>query len=139
MPDVMTQAQRSRCMSRIRSAETGPELRLRRALWAAGLRFRVRPKLPGKPDVIFKRAHLAVFVDGCFWHGCPIHGTRPKSNTSYWHPKIERNIARDREIEAKLTAMGWCVARYWEHEVADGLDRVVAEIAGLRAHLIDQR
>lgn len=115
-------------MSRIRSQKTKPELRLRKALWAAGHRFRVRSKLPGKPDVIFTRAKLAVFVDGCFWHGCPIHGRRPKSNQGYWHPKIDSNVARDVRVNDRLTELGWKVLRVWEHEIKSDIDSVVQQI-----------
>lgn len=128
MPDVMTPEQRSRCMSRIRSEKTGPEMRLRRALWARGVRYRIHRKLPGKPDLAFAGRRLAVFVDGCFWHGCPDHGTSPKSNQSYWGPKIERNRERDAKVSAALRAEGWTVLRFWEHEIESALDSVVNEI-----------
>lgn len=124
MADVMTPEQRSRCMSRIRSANTKPELALRRLLFASGMRFRTRLKLPGKPDVAFTRAKLAVFIDGCFWHGCPQHGTSPRSNTGYWNAKLQRNRERDTEVGTLLAADGWEVIRYWEHEIKDDLDRV---------------
>lgn len=128
MVDSMTPAQRSSCMSRIRSKDTKPEITLRRALFARGLRFRTSVRLRGKPDVVFTKARLAVFVDGCFWHGCPTHGTRPKSNTGYWNPKIETNMERDRTITAALKAEGWRVLRYWDHDIKDHLGKVVAEI-----------
>ncbi|MCB0867348.1 MAG: DNA mismatch endonuclease Vsr [Solirubrobacterales bacterium] len=69
-----------------------------------------------KPDVVFTRQKVAVFVDGCFWHGCPEHGTTPKANSDYWKPKLERNMARDREVDFGLTAAGWTVVRVWEHD-----------------------
>lgn len=108
---------RSEQMSRIRSRDTVPELLLRKAVWALGLRYRVCVRLPGRPDIVFPRQKLVVFVDGCFWHGCPLHYVRPKSNTSYWSPKIEANIARDRRQEAALEEEGWHVLRLWEHEI----------------------
>lgn len=132
MPDVMTPEQRSRCMSRIRSTKTGPEMRLRQALWARCLRYRLNRKLPGKPDLVFVGARLAVFVDGCFWHGCPVHGTSPKSNQSYWTPKIARNRERDAIVSATLQSTGWTVLRFWEHEIEDNLDGVVEAIAMAR-------
>lgn len=128
MTDLMTPIQRSRCMSRIRSANTKPELQLRRRLFALGLRFRTTLKLPGKPDIVFTRAKLAVFVDGCFWHGCPKHGTRPKSNTGYWDAKLERNRERDTAVNAILAADGWRVLRFWEHQISEDLAAVASEI-----------
>ncbi|MBY3115643.1 very short patch repair endonuclease [Rhizobium laguerreae] len=129
MPDVMTPEQRSRCMSRIRATKTKPEMRLRKALWTQGLRYRVNRKLPGKPDLVFVGARLAVFVDGCFWHGCPIHGKSPKSNQSYWTPKIARNRERDVIVSAALQSAGWTVLRFWEHEIEADLGGVVETIA----------
>lgn len=115
-------------MSRIRSKDTKPELTLRRRLFADGLRFRTRMKLQGKPDIVFTRARFVVFVDGCFWHGCPQHGTMPKSNSEYWEAKLKRNKARDAEVSASLEAGGWKVLRYWDHEIVDDFDRVSGEI-----------
>ncbi len=101
--------------------DTAPEMAVRRLLHAAGLRYRVdvRP-LPGlnrRADVVFTRARVAVFVDGCFWHGCPEHGRRQvRVNTWYWPEKIARNMARDRDTDARLADAGWEVVRIWEHE-----------------------
>jgi DNA mismatch endonuclease (patch repair protein) len=125
MPDVMTSVQRSNCMGRIRSRDTKPELRLRAALWQTGVRYRLKSKLKGKPDLVFARPRLAVFVDGCFWHGCPTHGTKPKSNETYWHAKLEKNRARDSAINLELEEAGWTVIRIWEHEIDADLERVV--------------
>lgn len=78
-----------------------------------------------RPDVVFTRARLAVFVDGCFWHCCPEHGNAPKANTSYWQPKLARNVTRDRLVDAALVAAHWQVLRAWEHEDAEKIaDRV---------------
>ena len=109
--DRVTSALRSRIMARVRQRDTAPEVSLRRALHACGLRFRVRfrPALPGSPDVIFPAAKVAVFVDGCFWHCCPEHGRPPASNTHYWTPKLERNIERDRKNNIALCGAGWHV------------------------------
>lgn len=85
--DVMTPEQRSRCMSHVRGKDTKPELLLRRALWKKGLRYRLFNKLPGRPDILFIRKRVAIFVDGCFWHGCPEHGTQPRSNADFWKKK----------------------------------------------------
>jgi DNA mismatch endonuclease Vsr len=104
-------------MSRVRSRDTGPELQLRRALWAAGARgYRLYGKLPGRPDIIFRRARLAVFVDGCFWHRCSACNLSVP-RTPYWQTKIARNVDRDAKTNDALAALGWKVARLWEHEV----------------------
>lgn len=103
---------------------------LRRALWARGIRYRLHPKVVGKPDLAFVGRRLAIFVDGCFWHGCPVHGTSPKSNQSYWRPKIARNRERDANVSAALQLQGWTVLRFWEHQIETALDAVVDEIIG---------
>ena len=103
-----------------RSRDTGPELAVRRLVHAAGLRYRVDyrvvPELRARADIVFTRARIAVFIDGCFWHSCPAHGTRPKSNADYWIPKLARNVQRDRATDAVLESRGWQVLRFWEHE-----------------------
>jgi DNA mismatch endonuclease, patch repair protein len=116
--DFLSKETRSRVMSRIRSKDTKPELALRRALWAAGVRgWRVHAKkLPGKPDLAFTRRRVAVFVDGCFWHGHPDHFTPGKSG-AYWDAKIARTQERDLLANAALEADGWAVVRLWDFEV----------------------
>lgn len=103
-----------------RRRDTSPEMAVRRACHALGLRYRVdaRPLsvLNRRADLVFSRAKVAVFVDGCYWHGCPQHGTTPRTNPDYWGPKIARNIERDRETDALLEEAGWRVIRAWEHE-----------------------
>jgi len=107
---------------------------LRSELHRRGLRFRkdLPLRVPGRvvrPDVAFTRAGLAVFVDGCFWHACPIHGNQPRVNSAYWRPKLARNVTRDRTVNSALTAAGWGVLRAWEHEsptsVADRVEAVL--------------
>lgn len=127
-------------MSHVRGKDTGPELELRKALWKAGFRYRVKSNLPGRPDIVFTGKRVAMFVDGCFWHGCPEHGEIPASNTAFWSKKISDNIDRDRRTDTRLRAMGWQVVRVWEHEVNtrldDVLDRVVAALSeSARSHL----
>jgi DNA mismatch endonuclease (patch repair protein) len=78
---------------------------------------------------VFPRKKVCIFVDGCFWHGCPIHARTPNANGSYWKPKIARNAQRDQDNDAMLTAAGWVSRRYWEHEILSELDRVVDEVA----------
>jgi DNA mismatch endonuclease (patch repair protein) len=103
-----------------RSRDTSPELALRRLLHAKGLRYRVHARpladLRRTADIVFRPARVAVFVDGCFWHRCPEHGTSPKSNSTYWSPKLDRNVERDRETDEVLRSSGWLVIRAWEHE-----------------------
>jgi DNA mismatch endonuclease, patch repair protein len=104
-----------------RSTDTRPEVRLRSELHRSGLRFRKNLAPPGlrcRIDVLFPKARLAVLVDGCFWHGCPEHGTTPRTNAAYWEEKLARNRARDRRNDAELAAAGWRVLRIWEHEPA---------------------
>lgn len=107
-------------MSRQKARDTGVELALRRALHALGLRYRVHRRpiaaVRREADVVFTRAKVAVFVDGCFWHGCPEHATWPKTNADFWRAKIEGNRRRDRDTDARLRAEGWRVVRVWEHE-----------------------
>jgi len=122
-------------MSRMPRASTGPELLVRRELHRRGLRFRVNHMaLPGRPDVAFTRVRLAVFIDGCFWHMCPEHGTLPKNNADWWLAKLQRNVERDAEKDARLAEMGWRVLHFWEHEKpTDVADVVEARWRLLRA------
>ncbi len=130
MTDVLTREQRSHCMSRIRSKNTEPELAVRRALWLAGYHFRLhRADLPGKPDIVFPAFKLVLFVDGCFFHGCPKHSVRPRTNTSFWRNKVEGNVRRDRLVGQSLRAAGWRVLRVWEHQVRQDIRRVVQRVS----------
>jgi DNA mismatch endonuclease, patch repair protein len=116
-----------------RSRDTGPEKALRSACHALGLRFRVDvAPIPGshrRADMVFSRRQIAVFVDGCWWHGCPEHWRRPKSNPEYWLDKVRHNQARDRDTDRRLIAAGWRVVRVWEHddpiEVAERIRELV--------------
>lgn len=105
-------------MSAIRSKNTTPEVNLRKALWAKGLRYR-KYYCKEKIDIAFPSKKLAVFVDGCFWHGCPIHSHFPKTHEQYWYPKLKRNIKRDQEKNERLKSEGWTVLRIWEHELQE--------------------
>lgn len=101
--------------------DTKPEIALRSELHRLGLRFRKHlplrlPERIVRPDVVFTRARLAVFVDGCFWHRCPEHGNVPRANNAYWGPKLERNVERDRVVDHALAVAGWRVVRAWEHD-----------------------
>ena len=104
-------------MQKMPRSSTGPEISIRRELHRRGLRFRVNhPRLPGRPDIAFTKARIAVFVDGCFWHSCPEHGVLPKNNREWWQTKLARNVARDREKDAQLYEIGWISVHVWEHE-----------------------
>lgn len=124
-----------RVMQGNRRRDTRPELALRRALHARGYRYRVDrapvASLRRRADMVFTRHRVAVFVDGCFWHGCPQHGTAPRTNTGYWSAKIARNVERDRDTDARLREAGWRVVRVWEHETTEGgVGKVLAALAG---------
>lgn len=106
-------------MARIKGKDTKPEMLLRRALWAAGVRYRVQVRLPGKPDIAFLKAKVIVFVDGCFWHSCPTHFRAPKTNSVFWAGKIRGNQERDRRVDASLEALGYVIIRLWEHEILE--------------------
>ncbi|MCR6712901.1 MAG: very short patch repair endonuclease [Demequina sp.] len=112
-----------RSMVANRGRDTGPELAVRRRLHEAGLRYRVAqrpdPALRRTADIVFRPVKVAVFIDGCFWHGCPTHYTSPATHSDYWSPKILRTQQRDRETDARLRSAGWLVLRFWEHEDAD--------------------
>ena len=120
---------RSEVMARIRGRDTMPELILRRLLWRVGLRYRLHGTTPaGRPDIIFPKAQVAVFVDGCFWHGCPDHYVRPRSSNEFWSGKLVENFRRDATQTKRLEALGWRVCRIWEHEILEAPDRVVQRV-----------
>jgi len=118
-PPASTPGVRKR-MSAQRKRDTSCEMRLRRALHRAGYRFRVQLPVPGASrrtiDIAFTRAKVAIFVDGCFWHGCPSHGHSPNTNAEWWNRKISRNRDRDTDTDQLLENAGWHVIRVWEHE-----------------------
>ncbi|WP_395019813.1 very short patch repair endonuclease [Dongia sp.] len=125
---------RSEVMARVKSKNTVPELTVRKALWSAGLRYRLHDKrVPGRPDLTLTSRKIAVFVHGCFWHGhegCPRHRI-PKSRVEWWTAKIDRNKARDVEVRSQLTDAGWRPMVIWECEVEkpEALARFVADVA----------
>lgn len=121
---------RSFVMSRIRGRDTNPELLLRKELWTRGLRgYRTQSRLPGRPDLAFKRFRLAIFVDGCFWHGCPkCRIAIPVSRVGYWRPKLRNNKRRDKRVNKELRAQNWRVLRFWEHEVMNNLERCARRV-----------
>jgi DNA mismatch endonuclease (patch repair protein) len=126
----------AKSMKSNRGRDTKPELALRRLLHASGCRYRVDFApilgLRRRADVVFTRQKVAVFVDGCFWHGCPEHATYPKANADYWLPKLARNVERDRETNDVLADAGWLVLRFWEHQSAESMRREVLAALGMR-------
>lgn len=117
-----------RRMQAVRRIDTEPELRLRRALWRAGLRYRLNRRVAGtRPDLVFPGAMVAVFVDGCFWHGCPRH-PRPRRNAEFWHRKVMRNQARDERDARALAHAGWVVIRVWECDLNRDLESSIEQI-----------
>ena len=126
--DSLTPEQRSALMGRVRQRGTKYELILRRALWKAGYRYRLRNKLPGTPDIVFSGVKVAIFVDGCFWHGCPVHGSLPSTRQEFWEEKLIRNRQRDQEVDRRLHELGWIPLRLWEHDVRDDPQTCVATI-----------
>jgi len=133
--EASTPEARSR-MQRVRQKNTSAESALRRELHAHGIRYRVQVRVLIKPrrvaDVAFSGLRVAVFVDGCFWHGCPAHATWPKQNADFWRTKIEANMARDNDTDERLRAEGWKIIRVWAHE-----EPKVA--AGRIAHILERR
>ena len=128
MVDVFSKEKRSEIMSKIRYKNTKPELRIRKHLWNNGYRYRIHANIPGKPDIVFLGKKLAVFIDGCFWHKCPICYKKPASNTEYWENKIVYNLEKDERINAELNEMGWTVIRLWEHEVNKDINACLKKI-----------
>lgn len=124
----MTPFDRSNLMRKIKSADTKLELKIRAALHSQGLRYRISNRLPGKPDIVFAKFRVAIFIDSCFWHGCPKHFRVPKSNVGFWKEKIERNRKRDAFVSKELRREGWIVLRFWEHQIRSNPDKVVLRI-----------
>src|SRR5438067_1690545 len=128
-------------------ADHSAELALRGELHRRGFRYRVDiapvPGVRRRADVVFTRSRIAVFVDGCYWHGCPDHATRPKANAEWWATKLDTNVARDRDTDQRLEAAGWSVIRAWEHEspleVANRVERAIRESLARRAQTPPRR
>lgn len=132
-----TDAARSAQMARVRNKDTKPEIKVRKALHAAGLRFRLQARdLPGRPDIVFRSRRIAIFVHGCFWHRhpeptCKLTRT-PKSRLEFWEPKFEANIARDARDQTALRERGWTVIIVWECELAkpSTIEQLIDEVRG---------
>jgi DNA mismatch endonuclease (patch repair protein) len=128
----------SRIMAAVHSVDTQPEIAVRKRLWALGYRYRIHAKVFGRPDVVFASARVALFIDGDFWHGNPEEWRRRgkatmaemfPTRTTWWVAKIERNIARDREVDCRLRDEGWLVLRIWESSIAANIDAVIKAVA----------
>lgn len=136
-------AARRRNMQAIRSRDTKPERLLRQLLHAQGLRYRVAakplPDLRRTADIVFRPAKVAVFIDGCYWHGCPEHYVAPKTNPGYWSGKVAGNIARDRDTDRRLGDAGWTVLRFWEHEPPEDCASTVLRVVLDRRKRLLQR
>jgi DNA mismatch endonuclease (patch repair protein) len=129
MTDVLTPAQRKLNMSRIRGKDTGPEIKLRQLLWSNGVRgYRLHYNLPGKPDIVFTKKKIAIFIDGCFWHKCPVCFQEPETRKEFWMKKIQSNVDRDMKNTELLQNDGWTVLRFWEHEIRKTPDEVLRKI-----------
>jgi len=119
-----------------RNRDTKPELRVRSLVHKRGMRYRVNhrplPRVRRTADLVFRPARVAVFIDGCYWHGCPKHYTEPKTNTEYWREKIDRNKGRDRETDDLLAAEGWTVLRFWEHDDPETVAATIERSVRLR-------
>ena len=134
VPDTVSPEVRSRVMARVRSRDTRTEMYVRRCVWAEGFRYRLSPKnLPGRPDMVFPRYRLVVFVHGCFWHqhDCP-NAKRPSSNRDYWDRKLNSNMERDARNRAKLEGLGWTVATVWECSLKASTEDLVLRLRDLR-------
>ena len=129
MTDVLTQDQRKLNMSHIRAKNTGPEVKLRKLLFAEGIRgYRIHYNLPGKPDIIFTKKKIAIFIDGCFWHRCPVCFQQPETRKEFWMKKIQSNVERDKKVNALLKNQEWKVIRIWEHEIRKNPEKCIKNI-----------
>jgi len=128
MTDTLSPEQRSYNMSMIRMRDTKPEILLRKMLWSKGFRYRLHYKIIGKPDITFPSKRIAIFVDGCFWHGCKKHFKVPKTNTIFWKNKIKNNLERDKFVTEDLISKDWKVIRIWEHELLENPEKVLKNL-----------
>ena len=129
MTDVLTPDQRKFNMSRIKGKNTNPEIIIRKLLYSHGIKgYRIHYDLPGKPDIVFVKKRLAIFIDGCFWHKCPIDFKEPESRKEFWMRKINANVVRDKKVNTALESLGWFVLRFWEHDVTKNPEEIIEEI-----------
>lgn len=132
MTDVLSPEQRHRNMCKIKGQNTGPEIKLRKLLYHSGIRgYRIHYNLPGKPDLVFIKKKIVIFIDGCFWHRCPECYKEPKTRVEFWRTKIGKNVEHDVKINELLKNMGWKVIRIWEHDVRKNPIDIVNRITQL--------
>ncbi len=134
-PPPASSAEALQRMKRTGRRDTAPERAIRRSLYAMGFRYRIDAAplsgMRSRADILFRSRRVAVFVDGCFWHACPLHATWPKENAGFWARKLAANVARDRSIDAELADAGWTVIRVWEHENPGcAAERIAAVLRG---------
>ena len=130
MSDVLTQEQRKYNMSRIKGKNTGPEVKLRKMLFAKGIRgYRIHYDLLGKPDIVFVKKKIVIFIDGCFWHKCPVCFQEPETRKEFWMKKIQSNVERDIRVNELLQIEGWKILRFWEHDMRKKPDEIVLKIS----------
>jgi DNA mismatch endonuclease, patch repair protein len=128
MADNLTKEQRTKNMKAIKS-RSGLENKVTKELWKMGYRFRKNVNIFGKPDIVIKKYKIVIFIDSCFWHCCPLHGTMPKSNKDYWEKKLERNKIRDSEVSNYYKDNHWHILRVWEHEFKDDFETALNKVA----------
>ncbi len=132
MTDVLTPSQRKHNMSRIRGKNTGPEIKLRKLLWSHGIRgYRIHYNLLGKPDIVFIKKKIVIFIDGCFWHKCPVCFQEPETRKEFWMKKIRSNVEHDSKVNEQLLNEGWTIIRFWEHDVRKNPEQVIGKISSL--------
>lgn len=129
MADTVSKEKRSQIMSKVKSKNTELEISFRKKLWDKKHRYKLHYKVAGKPDFVFVSKRIAVFIDSCFWHKCPLHHRQPHSNKEYWIPKLKRNEERAKEVNKDLIKEGWKVIRIWEHEIKDNQNKCIKKIS----------
>jgi len=129
MADTFSKEKRSEIMSKIKGKNTSLEVKVRKELWKRKKGYKLHdPKLPGRPDISYRRQKVVIFLDGCFWHGCPDHFKMPDSNAEYWSNKIKSNIERRNKVKAELEEKGYTVLEFYECKVKEGFQDVIGEI-----------
>jgi DNA mismatch endonuclease, patch repair protein len=119
-------------MSRIHGKNTIPEIKLRKLLWSRNIRgYRIHHNILGKPDIVFTKKKIAIFIDGCFWHKCPVCFQEPETRKEFWRKKICSNVERDKKVNLQLQKEGWTVRRFWEHEVRKNPEQILSKIIDL--------
>ena len=129
MVDKVTPNIRSKIMSKIRSKDTQPEIKLRKYLYSKGIRYRIHvASLPGKPDIVIQNKKIAIFVDGDFWHGKSWETLQKRLSSNYWLKKIAKNIERDEVVNCSLKKVGWKVFRYWESDILKNVEKITNDL-----------